>query len=162
MASGTALAAVGLLLATQVHGSTSYLEIVLSLVLIGAGSGTSFVALTSASLADVELGDAGAASGLVNVSQQIGAALGLAVLVTIFDALNGHAQLQPGTGSSAHSASVVHALDAVFAFGALFALTALVTVLVGIQGTRADPVVSTPPPECGDEVVREFAVVAES
>ena len=91
----------GLLLATQVHASTSYLQIVVSLVLIGAGSGISFVALTSASLAEVAPGDAGAASGLVNVSQQIGAALGLAVLVTIFDALTGHAQLQSGTGSSA-------------------------------------------------------------
>ena len=84
--------------------------------------------------------------GLVNVSQQIGAALGLAVLVTIFDALTGHAQLQPGTGSSAHAATVVHALDAVFGFGALFALAALVTVLVGIQGTRAAGAVAVPSP----------------
>ena len=150
MALGTAVATVGLLLATQVDASTSYLQIVVSLVLIGAGSGTSFVALTSASLAEVAPGDAGAASGLVNVSQQIGAALGLAVLVTIFDALTGHAQLQPGTGSSAHAATVVHALDAVFGFGALFALAALVTVLVGIQGTRAAGAVAVPSPESAD------------
>ena len=86
MVGGIAPAMLGLLLATQVGAHASYLQIVVSLVLIGAGSGTAFVALTSASLAEVARSDAGAASGLVNVSQQIGAALGLAVLVTIFEA----------------------------------------------------------------------------
>jgi MFS family permease len=155
MALGTAVATVGLLLATQVGAGTGYLQIVVSLVLIGAGSGTSFVALTAASLAEVAPGDAGAASGLVNVSQQIGAALGLAVLVTIFDALDGHVQLQPGTGSSVHAAGVIHALDAVFGVGALFALAALVTVVVGIQGPRTVEATSAPDtapsPEIGGE-----------
>ena len=50
------------------------------------------MSLTSASLADVAPEDAGAASGLVNVSQQLGAALGLAVLVTVFGVVTGHAQ----------------------------------------------------------------------
>ena len=156
---GTAVATVGLLLATQVDGSTGYLQIVVSLVLIGAGSGTAFVALTSASLADVAPADAGAASGLVNVSQQIGAALGLAVLVTIFDALSGHVQLEPGSGSSAHSATVVHALDAVFGFGALFALVALVTILVGIQRDRTAGAAVTVPPEYDSDALRPLQVV---
>ena len=160
MALGTAVAAIGLLLATQVDATTAYLQIVVSLVLIGAGSGTSFVALTSASLAEVDPGDAGAASGLVNVSQQVGAALGLAVLVTIFDSLTGHAQLQPGTGSSAHTATVVHALDAVFGFGALFALAALVTVLVGIQQPRTEVVEAAPTSECDADHLLEPLEVA--
>ena len=94
-------------------------------------SGTAFVALTSASLAEVAKNDAGAASGLVNVSQQIGAALGLAVLVTVFEALTGHVQLRTGMGTSTAAVTVVHALDAVFGIGALFAVAGLVTVLVG-------------------------------
>jgi EmrB/QacA subfamily drug resistance transporter len=162
MALGTAVAAVGLLVATRVDGGTGYLQIVVSLVLIGAGSGTAFVALTSASLAEVAPEDAGAASGLVNVSQQIGAALGLAVLVTIFEALTDHAQLQPGMSSTAHTATVVHALDVVFGLGALFALAALVTVVVGIQKTQTDPVPVALSPECGDEQVRPLAAIAES
>jgi EmrB/QacA subfamily drug resistance transporter len=161
MALGTAVATVGLLLAALVDGSTGYLQIVVSLVLIGAGSGTAFVALTSASLAEVAPEDAGAASGLVNVSQQIGAALGLAVLVTIFDALIGHGQLRPGTGSSVHAATVVHALDAVFGIGALFALAALVTILVGIQRARA-AVVTAPSLGRDDEVVQPLAALAEA
>ncbi len=61
--------------------------------------GMTLVALTSASLADVEPEIAGAASGLVNVSQQLGAAVGLAVLVTVFNSLAGHGQLVPGATS---------------------------------------------------------------
>jgi predicted MFS family arabinose efflux permease len=164
MAMGITVATVGLLLATQVHQGTTYLQIVASLILIGAGSGSAFVALTSASLAEVDPGDAGAASGLVNVSQQIGAALGLAVLVTIFDALNGHASLQSGTGSSAHVVSVVHSLDDVFAFGALFALASLVAVLVGIQRDRvaaAIPVVTTET-EITDEMLEPLLDVVDA
>ena len=113
MSTGIAAATLGLSLATQVGAHTGYPQIVLFLVLIGAGSGTAFVALTSASLAEVARSDAGAASGLVNMSQQIGAALGLAVLVTVFETLTGHVQLQSGTGSTAVASTVVHALDAV-------------------------------------------------
>jgi MFS family permease len=167
MAIGISLATLGLLLATQVHEGTTYLQIVVSLVLIGAGSGMAFVALTSASLAEVDPGDAGAASGLVNVSQQIGAALGLAVLVTIFDALTGHATLQAGTGSSAQVANVVHSIDAVFGFGALFALAALVAVLVGIQRdkvTAATPATATKSeiPEITDDMLEPLLDVVDA
>jgi EmrB/QacA subfamily drug resistance transporter len=162
MALGITLATVGLLLATQVHQGTTYLQIVVSLVLIGAGSGSAFVALTSASLAEVDPGDAGAASGLVNVSQQIGAALGLAVLVTIFDALTGHATLRSGTGSSAHVAGVVHSLDAVFGFGALFALAALATVLVGIQRDRVSAATPVAEIEVTDEMLEPLLDVVDA
>src|SRR5699024_6895324 len=53
-------------------------------VLFGIGAGTTFVPLTAMSLDGVAPGDAGAASGLVNVSQQVGGTIGLAVLVTVF------------------------------------------------------------------------------
>jgi MFS family permease len=102
---------------------------VLCLVLIGAGSGMTLVALTSASLADVEPDIAGAASGLVNVSQQLGAAVGLAVLVTIFNSLAGHGRLVPGATASA----AVHSLDDVFAVAALFAVGALAIVVFGVR-----------------------------
>jgi EmrB/QacA subfamily drug resistance transporter len=134
MLTGLSLATLGLLLATQVHISTPYAQIVVSLVLLGAGSGISFVSLTSASLADVEPEDAGAASGLINVSQQLGAALGLAVLVTAFGSLTGHAQfgvpVAPDALAQTH-AVLVRGLDKVFGLAALFALAAL--TMVGLR-----------------------------
>ena len=82
---GSTCSALGLLLATQLHAGTPYPQVLASLILIGTGMGISFVSLTTAGLAGVAPSDAGAASGLINVMQQLGAALGLAVLVTVFD-----------------------------------------------------------------------------
>jgi hypothetical protein len=109
--------------------------------MVGAGMGISFVSLTSASLADVAPGDAGAASGLVNVSQQIGGALGLAVLVTAFDAVTSHAQLgsrnlSVGASLAHANAILVHGLDDIFGLGALFSLAALAMVVLGVRPAR--------------------------
>jgi len=132
MVMGASLATVGLLLATRVGVGTSYLQIVPSLVFVGAGAGMTFVSLTNASLHDVEPQVAGAASGLVNVSQQLGAAVGLAVLVTAFNGLAGKAQLTTGAGANA----IVHPLDAIFGVAALFTLGALATVLAGVRSPK--------------------------
>jgi len=52
-------------------------------ILIGAGLGGAFITGTQLSVDGVEGGEAGLAGGLVNTSQQIGGALGLAVLASI-------------------------------------------------------------------------------
>jgi EmrB/QacA subfamily drug resistance transporter len=52
-------------------------------VLIGIGMGAAFVTTTQLSVDHVDGGEAGLAGGLVNTSQQIGGALGLAVLATV-------------------------------------------------------------------------------
>ena len=132
---GISLTVVALLMSSQLHAGASYLQIFVSLVLLGAGSGTALVPLTQAGLAGVEPADAGAASGLVNVTQQVGAALGLAVLVTVLSAAAGHAQLKAGTGVPTH---MVHGLDVTFAVAALFGIAALVMVgfLVHLPGTE--------------------------
>jgi MFS family permease len=127
MLSGIAMTVTSLVLSSQLHAGASYPRLLVDLVLLGAGTGTSLVPLTTASLAGVAPGDAGAASGLVNVIQQVGAALGLAVLVTVLEAVAGHAQLGVGVGVGA-SAPLVHGLDVTFAAGALFGLAALVMV----------------------------------
>jgi MFS family permease len=135
MLGGISTVIVSLLLSSRLHTGASYPEVLVALVLLGVGSGTSLVTLTSASLAGVEPQDAGAASGLVNVIQQVGAALGLAVLVTVFGGVTGHAQLGAG-GSTVELAArlaIVHGLDVVFGVGALFALVALVMVAVLVR-----------------------------
>ena len=90
----------------------------------------SFVSLTSASLADVAPGDAGAASGLINVSQQLGAAVGLAVLVTIFDSATHHA----GSGMTADT--FVHGVRTVCFVGAGFAASAFSLVALLVRPAR--------------------------
>ncbi|MDQ1749404.1 MAG: hypothetical protein QOE71_460, partial [Pseudonocardiales bacterium] len=69
---GVSLSAIGLLLSSQLSANSTYPQILASLLLFGAGNGLSFVTLTSAALAGVAPQDAGAASGLVNVTQQLG------------------------------------------------------------------------------------------
>jgi predicted MFS family arabinose efflux permease len=55
----------------------------LAFLLVGLGTGTSFLPLLTIAMADVPPRDAGLASGIVNVSMQISAAIGLAALGTI-------------------------------------------------------------------------------
>lgn len=82
---GMALSAIGLGAMALVLGThTTYAALVLPMVLLGLGNGSAFVPLTAAGLTGVEPADRGVASGLVNVTQQLGGALGLAVLVTVF------------------------------------------------------------------------------
>jgi hypothetical protein len=102
--------------------------------MIGAGLGVSLVALTSAGLSGIDPRDAGAASGLINVSQQLGAALGLAVLVTVFDTVTGGAASALGhvTGRGT-SAAIVHGLDWTFAAGSLFAFAAIALVAIMVR-----------------------------
>ena len=135
MLTGIGLSALSLLLSSRLHGGATYPQVLLCLVLLGAGSGLSLVSLTAAALHDIEPRDAGAASGLINVAQQVGAALGLAVLVTVFGSRTRHAQLG-GSVASAHARSViVHGLDTTFVAGTAFAVLALAIVSVIVRST---------------------------
>ncbi len=74
----------GLLYFTQVSVGGSYLgDLLPGFLLISVGIGFSFVPISIAALAGVEAAEAGLASGLINTSQQIGGALGIAVLSSI-------------------------------------------------------------------------------
>jgi Na+/melibiose symporter-like transporter len=81
---GLSLLGAGLIYFTQVSVGGSYVSDLLpGFLLIGVGLGFSFVPVSIAALAGVTSKDAGLASGLINTSQQIGGALGLAILTTI-------------------------------------------------------------------------------
>ena len=98
--------------------------------------------LTQAALEGVPTKDAGAASGLVNVTQQLGGTLGVAILVTIFGSASKHAgQLVGATPlAQAHHVFTVGASHA-FVGAALFLLAAFVLVGAAVRpsGTRAAP-----------------------
>jgi fucose permease len=81
---GLMLIAVGLALFARVPVDGGYLVDVLpATLLLGTGVGVSFPALMLLSMSGATPSDAGLASGLVNTTVQVGAALGLAVLATL-------------------------------------------------------------------------------
>ena len=84
LVSGMLLAMAGLLLFGTVGADTSFFPTVFFADLtIGLGIGSAFMPLLSIAMADVPAADAGLGSGITNVSQQIGGALGLALLATV-------------------------------------------------------------------------------
>ncbi|MDH6136772.1 EmrB/QacA subfamily drug resistance transporter [Kitasatospora sp. MAA4] len=83
MGPGFLVAASGLVILTQIKVDSSYLLILPGLVLMGLGMGTSFMPAMSLATFKVQPQDAGVASAMVNTSQQVGGAIGTALLSTV-------------------------------------------------------------------------------
>ncbi len=82
--SGMVLLGLGLAFFSQVSVGGSYVgDLLPGFLLIGVGMGFSFVPISIAALAGITSTEAGLASGLINTSQQIGGALGIAILATV-------------------------------------------------------------------------------
>jgi EmrB/QacA subfamily drug resistance transporter len=125
----------------QVAPDTGYLSGVAGPMLIfGIGMGVAFVPLTTVSLAGVRPEDSGAASSMVNVMQQVGGALGLAILVTVFGTASGHAAAHPAAHTApllrAHQA-LTHGMASSFAVAAIFDLCALLVILAAVRARPA-------------------------
>ncbi|MFB7369335.1 MFS transporter [Streptomyces sp. NPDC056222] len=85
MVVGSLLSAAGLSWLTLTNVDSTYLGSILGPILVfGMGMGLMFVSLTIMALSNVEQREAGAASGLLNATQQVGGSLGLSILVTVF------------------------------------------------------------------------------
>ncbi|MFF3687484.1 MFS transporter [Streptomyces sp. NPDC002187] len=84
MGPGFVVAAVGMLMLTQLEIDSSYAGLILpAQLLLGLGMGTAFMPAMSLSTHGVNPADAGVASAMVNTSQQVGGAIGTALLNTI-------------------------------------------------------------------------------
>ncbi|MER5357802.1 MFS transporter [Streptomyces sp. NPDC002785] len=84
MGPGFLTAAVGMLLLTQLEIGSSYATLILpAQILLGLGMGTAFMPAMSLATHGVEPRDSGVASAMVNTSQQVGGAIGTALLNTI-------------------------------------------------------------------------------
>jgi EmrB/QacA subfamily drug resistance transporter len=91
LAAAVGLALAGMAWLSRLSSDTPYLTgIALPMILIGVGQGAAFGPLTAAGVAGANRHDAGAAAGLVNVAHQLGASLGLSILVTVFAAAGTH------------------------------------------------------------------------
>jgi hypothetical protein len=84
LVSGLIVTAAGLVWFSQVDADGSYVgDVLFPSLLAAVGLGLAFVSMTVAAVSGVETHETGLASGLINTSQQIGGALGLAILATV-------------------------------------------------------------------------------
>jgi EmrB/QacA subfamily drug resistance transporter len=120
----------GLVWFTQVSVDGSYVvDLLPGFLLIGVGLGFSFVPISIAALAGVRDSEAGLASGLINTSQQIGGALGIAALSTIATSTTSDA-IASGT---AQAVALVDGFTAAFLAGTAIAAVGIVAALVLVR-----------------------------
>ena len=106
MLAGLSLVAVSNLWLSSLDASSGYaLHLLPAMVLTGVGAGLTFMPLTVAVLGNVAPEQAGSASGLLQMGQQVGGSLGLAVLVTIFASHVGRGGLVQGLGVTFEAAT---------------------------------------------------------
>jgi MFS family permease len=134
---GILLVAGGLLRFSQVPatGGSFAANVLGPSLLAGAGFGLAFVPVTIAAVTGTEPHEAGLASGLANTSQQVGGALGLAILATI-----AHSRTQSLFHAGVHSSAVAltKGFDQAFLVGAGFAVAGAIlgAVLISSRDSR--------------------------
>ena len=151
LVTGMSLLTVGLLYFTQVSADGSYLgDLLPGFLIIALGMGFSFVPISIAALAGVPAKEAGIASGLINTSQQIGGALGIAVLSSVAVA---HTTSATKAGDAVPQA-LTSGFQAAFWAGAGIALVGVVAALTLI---RKDELAAAPTYEAEQELALEAA-----
>ncbi|HET6683378.1 MAG TPA: MFS transporter, partial [Gaiella sp.] len=152
LVTGMSLLTIGLLYFTQVSVEGSYLgDLLPGFLVIAVGMAFSFVSISIAALAGVPAEEAGIASGLINTSQQIGGALGIAVLSSVAVA---HTTDATKAGDAVPQA-LTSGFQAAFWVGAGIAALGVVAALTLI---RKDELATVPTYEAeGEEVAFEAA-----
>jgi EmrB/QacA subfamily drug resistance transporter len=133
---GLTIAVLGLGWLSRLSAGTGYFpHIAVPLAILGIGIGIAFTPLTTAAIAGVAARDAGAASGLLNVSQQVGGSLGLGILITLF------AAAESGSTSSARQ-ELAHAVSVSLTGSVVFLALALAVVVALIRRPATDAAVA--------------------
>jgi predicted MFS family arabinose efflux permease len=131
---GPSLATIGILWISRITPTSSYFGVLGPLVVIALGMGFSFVPLTLTAVSGVKPHEAGLASALLNTMQQVGGALGLAILATIaIDATKSKLlSLHQGT-SAAMKLATTHGYATAFIYAAGIAFISLLISIVVIR-----------------------------
>lgn len=135
LVTGLLMVSIALFWFTQISvGGSYWVDVLGPSVLAGAGLGLAFVPVTIAAMSGTIPEEAGLASGLINTSQQIGGALGLAILASIANSSTNDAF---ATGANQVSALTTGFQDA-FLIGAFFALAGavLAALLISSKDSR--------------------------
>jgi EmrB/QacA subfamily drug resistance transporter len=131
LVSGLVITAIGLVWFGQVSPDGSYVADVLFPSLLAAvGLGLAFVSMTVGAVSGVEPHEAGLASGLINTSQQIGGALGLAILATV---ANSRIDDLAATGTP-QNVALTEGFQSAFLVGAGIAVVGAVLAMVLVSG----------------------------
>jgi EmrB/QacA subfamily drug resistance transporter len=140
---GPAGAVVGLSWLSRLTATSGYADILGPLLIIAVSMGLAFVPLTLTTVSGVRPTETGLASALLNTAQQVGGALGLAILATIaIDATKSRAQ---GMATAAHghaqtaanAIATTHGYATAFEVAAGIALAGLVISLAVIRVPRS-------------------------
>jgi MFS family permease len=116
LAGGAALLGLSLVLLARVDATSGYVEAVLiPSIPAAAGTSLSLVAVNVAALTGVTTSDTGLAGGLVTTAQQVGGALGLAAMVSLYGVVS---TAPMGTAAAVPGFRAAYALGAAFAFAA--------------------------------------------
>lgn len=135
LVAGLGFIAAGLLWFGQVSAGGSYVGDILGPSLLAAvGLGFAFVPVTIAAVSGVSDREAGLASGLINTSQQIGGALGLAILATVANSRTHDVMASAGGRGSELPRALTEGFQSAFMTGAGLALLGIVLALVLIRG----------------------------
>ena len=132
---GITMGTAGLLYFARLPTHGTYLRDLLpTIVVVSIGMGMTFVPLTLLATTNVQAEDAGLASGLFNTSQQVGGALGLAILSTLAASRTSNLLPHPALASIAmHDAALTKGYHVAFAVGAAMLIGALVVLAVTIR-----------------------------
>ncbi|MEW9531501.1 MFS transporter [Microbispora sp. NPDC049125] len=152
MGPGFLVAAAGMLILTQMETGSSYVGLVLpAQILLGLGMGTAFMPGMSLATYGVESRDAGVASAMINTSQQVGGAIGTALLNTIAASaatgwITSHAAQAPVIGKVAFvNQAAVHGYATAiwWAVGILVLSALIVTAFVNTGHQGGSPVTAS-------------------
>ncbi|MEV4621490.1 MFS transporter [Asanoa sp. NPDC049573] len=138
---GALVAAAGLFLLSRVPAGGGYLAHILpGLLLVAFGVGPVFVGVTSAANAGVGPSRAGLAAAILNSTQQIGGALGLAIFSAAGAARTHHLLATGSPASVATTSGLGYALGA----GAAFAVAAAIVALATVDTHEGEPPMTRP------------------
>ncbi len=127
--------------------SSGYLDTLFPLLSLAIGAGMSFVSIFPLATHNVPQHQAGMASALVNVGQQVGGTIGLTVLVTeaVASGIRDFGALRPSIEqhlvslTQATTTATVHGWDMAFRLAALFGISAFLIATIAIRSLRLDP-----------------------
>jgi EmrB/QacA subfamily drug resistance transporter len=139
---GILMAALGLILLSRIPVHGTYLaDLFPGLMIMSIGMGLVFVPVTLLATTNIEPADAGLASGLFNTSQQVGGALGLAILSSIA------ATTTSGSHAATHAAALVQGFQLAFLVGAGLMLGGAVVIVALLRPRHVESLAIGEEPE---------------